>query len=61
MFNLSDLIDRQRGYLFPWAPVMLGAGIGLYFSILIERKPHCVGLRAIDIYNPPLDRAVVSK
>ena len=33
---LCDLIDRQRGHLFAWAPVMLGLGIGIYFAIKTE-------------------------
>ncbi len=30
--RLDAALDRQRGHLFPWAPVFLGLGIGLYFS-----------------------------
>lgn len=33
---LAEAIDRQRGHLFPWAPVFLGAGVGLYFSLPFE-------------------------
>ena len=29
----------QRGYLFPWAPVALGAGVGLYFTLRAEPPP----------------------
>jgi len=36
MFNLSKLIDRQRGHLFPWSPVMFGLGIGAYFAVKTE-------------------------
>ena len=32
----SRVIDGQRGHLFPWAPVMVGIGIGLYFAIKTE-------------------------
>ena len=40
MLKLSNLIDRQRGHLFPWSPVMLGIGIGLYFSIRFEPNAY---------------------
>jgi len=30
--RLDAALDRQRGHLFPWAPVMLGLGIGVYFA-----------------------------
>ncbi|MDA8585943.1 ComEC family competence protein [Rhodobacteraceae bacterium] len=33
---LSDIIDRQRGYLFPWASVFYGTGIAIYFSLRFE-------------------------
>ena len=26
-------LEAQRGHLFPWVPVLLGAGIGLYFQL----------------------------
>lgn len=29
-------LQAQRGYLFPWAPVMLAVGIGGYFALLSE-------------------------
>ncbi|MEO1139245.1 MAG: ComEC/Rec2 family competence protein [Pseudomonadota bacterium] len=29
----------QRGYLFPWVPVALACGIGLYFSLKSEPQP----------------------
>lgn len=25
-------LDRQRGHLFPWVPVLFGTGVGLYFA-----------------------------
>jgi competence protein ComEC len=34
--DLSRLIEGQRGYLFPWVPVMLGTGIGIWFSLNVE-------------------------
>ncbi|UWQ93115.1 ComEC family competence protein [Rhodobacteraceae bacterium M382] len=33
---LDSLIMQQRGHLFPWVPVLLAIGIGLYFSRLTE-------------------------
>ncbi|MFY0311053.1 ComEC/Rec2 family competence protein [Leisingera sp. D0M16] len=33
---ISDLLQAQRGHLFPWVPVFLGAGIGAYFSLKSE-------------------------
>lgn len=31
-----EILARQRGYLFPWVPVCLAFGIGLYFSLPLE-------------------------
>jgi len=33
---LDALMQKQRGHLFPWAPVFLGAGVGLYFGLMVE-------------------------
>ena len=33
---LSDILDRQRGHLFPWLPVAYAAGIGTYFALDAE-------------------------
>ncbi|TDE40381.1 ComEC/Rec2 family competence protein [Antarcticimicrobium sediminis] len=33
---LDAVLDRQRGHLFPWAPVFLGLGIGIYFFLPTE-------------------------
>ncbi len=33
---LDARLQAQRGYLFPWVPVLLGLGICLYFSLLDE-------------------------
>lgn len=30
------VIARQRGHLFPWVPVFLGVGIGIYFCLKFE-------------------------
>jgi competence protein ComEC len=34
--RLTDLLDRQRGHLFPWLPVAYAAGIGTYFALDAE-------------------------
>ncbi len=34
--TLNELIDRQRGNLFPWAPVFYGTGIAIYFALTFE-------------------------
>lgn len=34
--TIADLLQAQRGNLFPWTPVFLGAGIGAYFSMKSE-------------------------
>ncbi|TDK49893.1 competence protein, partial [Antarcticimicrobium luteum] len=34
--RLDAALDRQRGHLFPWAPVCLGLGIGFYFTLAAE-------------------------
>nr|WP_216665374.1 ComEC/Rec2 family competence protein [Pseudoruegeria sp. HB172150] len=36
---LASAVEAQRGHLFPWVPVVLGAGIGLYFALLREPVP----------------------
>lgn len=36
--RLDAALDRQRGHLFPWAPVCLGLGIGLYFLPAAEPR-----------------------
>ncbi|WP_380052675.1 ComEC/Rec2 family competence protein [Falsihalocynthiibacter sp. SS001] len=33
---LSLVVARQRGHLFPWVPVFLAVGIGIYFSLKFE-------------------------
>lgn len=33
---LDALLLAQRGHLFPWAPVFLGAGGGVYFALTVE-------------------------
>ncbi len=34
--RLETALWGQRGHLFPWVPVCLAAGIGLYFGLLVE-------------------------
>ncbi|MEX0301625.1 MAG: DUF4131 domain-containing protein, partial [Leisingera sp.] len=34
--TISEMLQVQRGHLFPWVPVFLGAGIGAYFSLKSE-------------------------
>jgi len=34
--GLDLILLRQRGYLFPWVPVLFAAGIGLYFALRFE-------------------------
>jgi competence protein ComEC len=36
---IAAALEGQRGYLFPWVPVLLGAGIGLYFALRVEPPP----------------------
>ena len=33
---LLDALERQRGHLFPWVPVLFGSGIGTYFALKVE-------------------------
>jgi competence protein ComEC len=43
--ELARVLDGQRGHLFPWTPVFLGAGIGLYFALGFEPgAAHWAGL-----------------
>lgn len=32
-------LERQRGHLFPWVPVCLACGIGIYFGLPVEPGP----------------------
>ena len=38
-------LQAERGHLFPWVPVMLGVGIGIYFALPVE--PPVVALWAL--------------
>lgn len=40
-------IEAQRGHLFPWAPVCLALGIGLYFALRVEPPVWAFGLAAV--------------
>ena len=33
---MGQILDRQRGDLFPWTPVALGVGTGIYFALSFE-------------------------
>ncbi|MBM1219242.1 ComEC/Rec2 family competence protein [Ponticoccus sp. SC2-23] len=46
-YQLSQSLLRQRGHLFGWVPVTIGAGIGLYFSARIE--PDWLDLLALTV------------
>ena len=32
----TRVLEQQRGHLFPWVPVCLACGIGLYFALAVE-------------------------
>jgi competence protein ComEC len=34
--GLTQIIDGQRGHLFPWAPVFMAFGIGIYFRLPVD-------------------------
>ncbi|MCB4454073.1 ComEC/Rec2 family competence protein [Leisingera sp. McT4-56] len=47
---ISDVLQAQRGSLFPWVPVFLGAGIGAYFSLKAEPNAAAVaGLGCVSL------------
>ncbi|EPX79002.1 DNA internalization-related competence protein ComEC/Rec2 [Litoreibacter arenae DSM 19593] len=43
---VSGSFGRQQSHLFPWAPVCLGVGIGIYFSLMQEPPLWGLGLCA---------------
>jgi len=45
MSAITDQLNAQRGHLFPWSPVFLGTGIGIYFTLPVE--PDVVHLAAV--------------
>ncbi len=38
--RVAEILQAQRGSLFPWVPVFFGLGIGIYFSLKIEPSTH---------------------
>lgn len=34
--HMARTLDGQRGHLFPWVPVCLGIGVGIYFALRVE-------------------------
>ncbi len=44
--TIAEVIDGQRGHLFPWAPVFFGIGIGAYFALRFEPSPGLAGTLA---------------
>ncbi|MDJ0825149.1 MAG: ComEC/Rec2 family competence protein [Rhodobacter sp.] len=34
--SVRQALDAQRGHLFPWVPVAIGIGVGLYFALRVE-------------------------
>lgn len=49
---ISDILHAQRGSLFPWVPVLLGAGIGGYFSLKSEPSGAVIaGLAALSLLS----------
>ncbi len=45
--RLDVALSAQRGYLFPWAPVCLGIGIGVYFYLPGEPSVVSLGVVAL--------------
>ena len=43
---VPDMLLAQRGALFPWVPVFLGIGIGLYFASKFEPSVMALGVLA---------------
>ena len=44
-----DPLARLHGHLFPWLPVCLGLGIGLYFALHREPSPLFLGGAALGL------------
>lgn len=40
----QNLMLHQRGHLFPWVPILLACGIGLYFSVRFEPDQTLIAL-----------------
>jgi len=45
--SLNDVQQAQRGALMPWAPVALGLGVALYFSLPAEPGALGYGLAGL--------------
>mgnify|MGYP005753638279 CR=1 FL=1 len=43
---IDSLLERQRGHLFPWVPVFIGVGAGLWFSLPQEPGTGVYGTAA---------------
>lgn len=46
-FGLADPFAAMRGHLFPFAPVALGTGVGIYFALPVEPAPLALPLLAV--------------
>ncbi len=44
--TIAALVDTQRGHLFPWTPVLLGLGIGIYFLLPSEPSRGAIVIMA---------------
>lgn len=44
---IGAALERERGHLFPWVPVCLGAGIAIYFTLTFEPGLLHYGLVAL--------------
>ena len=42
--RLETALTEQRGHLFPWVPVALATGIGLYFGLPEEPPVYALGM-----------------
>ena len=47
-------IDRQRGYLALWVPVLFATGIGVYFSLPVEPQASTIGLMLVGVFGAAL-------
>ncbi|KUF12378.1 ComEC/Rec2 family competence protein [Pseudoponticoccus marisrubri] len=51
---LERVVIGQRGHLFPWVPVCLAGGIGLYFALRVEPAPAVLaacGLAGLAVFG----------
>ncbi|WP_306154419.1 ComEC/Rec2 family competence protein [Roseovarius sp. MMSF_3281] len=55
--GLLDAWLAQRGHLFPWVPMCLGLGVGIYFALGWEPEAaHYAGLAAVALFGLVLIR-----